>query len=43
MGEMKLAPEILDRLDALVPPGTSVNPIADMPSALGKESLRRAR
>jgi aryl-alcohol dehydrogenase (NADP+) len=43
VGEMKLAPAILDRIDALVPPGTSVNPIADVPNALGKESLRRAR
>jgi aryl-alcohol dehydrogenase-like predicted oxidoreductase len=43
VGEMKLAPAILDRIDALVPPGTSVNPIVDVPNALGKESLRRAR
>ncbi len=38
VGEMKLAPAILDRIDALVPPGTSVNPIADVPNALGRES-----
>jgi aryl-alcohol dehydrogenase-like predicted oxidoreductase len=43
VGEMRLALAILDRIDALVPPGTSVNPIVDVPNALGKESLRRAR
>jgi len=43
VGEMKLAPATLDRIDALVPPGSSVNPIADVPNALGRESLRRPR
>jgi len=43
VGDMKLAPDILDRLDALVPPGTTVNPIADVPDGLVKESRRRPR
>ena len=29
--EMKLDAAVLDRIDAIVPPGTSVNPITDMP------------
>lgn len=29
--ELKLSTEVLDKIDALVPPGSSVNPIRDMP------------
>jgi aryl-alcohol dehydrogenase-like predicted oxidoreductase len=43
VGEMKLAPATLDRIDALVPPGSSTNPIADVPDALSRENLRRPR
>lgn len=38
-----LAPEILDRIDALVPPGSSLNPLMDVPSATTKADLRRPR
>ncbi len=40
-GDLKLSAETLDRIDALVPPGTSLNPIADMPSGTTKAALRR--
>lgn len=38
---VKLSAETLDRIDALVPPGTSLNPINDMPSGTTTASLRR--
>ena len=41
-GDLKLSPEILDRIDALVPPGSSLNPLFDLPSGVGKASLRRS-
>ena len=40
-GDLKLSGDVLDRIDALVPPGTSLNPLTDLPSGTGKESLRR--
>jgi aryl-alcohol dehydrogenase-like predicted oxidoreductase len=36
--DMKLDTAVLDRIDAIVPPGTSVNPIRDMPDG---PALRR--
>ena len=41
-GDLKLSAETLDRIDALVPPGSSLNPVVDMPSGTGKASLRRS-
>ncbi|MEI9851576.1 MAG: aldo/keto reductase [Sphingomonas sp.] len=41
-GDLRLSAETLDRIDALVPPGTSLNPIVDMPSGTAKEARRRA-
>lgn len=41
VGDMKLPADLLDRIDALVPPGSSVNPIVDVPNALDKAFLRR--
>ncbi len=43
VGGMRLAPDLLDRIDALVPPGTTVNPLNDVPNALDRESRRRPR
>lgn len=40
-GTIRLAPEMLDRIDALAPPGSSLNPIADMPSGTAKTVIRR--
>jgi len=40
--ELKLTTEMLDRIDELVPPGTSLNPINDSPSGTTKAALRRA-
>lgn len=41
-GELALSAETLDRIDALVPPGTSLNPSHnDLPSATTKAALRR--
>jgi aryl-alcohol dehydrogenase-like predicted oxidoreductase len=41
-GDLKLSAETLDRIDALVPPGTSLNPgFNDMPSGTTKAALRR--
>ena len=40
-GDLKLSAETLDRIDALVPPGSSLNPLVDMPSGTGKANLRR--
>lgn len=41
--EKRLAPDVLDRIDALCPPGTSVNPQMDIPSGTTKEEIRRLR
>jgi aryl-alcohol dehydrogenase-like predicted oxidoreductase len=41
--DIKLPLDLLARIDALVPPGTLVNPLQDMPSALLPASLRRPR
>jgi aryl-alcohol dehydrogenase (NADP+) len=41
--ELRLSPEILDRIDALCPPGTSVNPLLDVPGGTMKEAIRRPR
>ena len=41
-GDLKLSGETLDRIDALVPPGSSLNPLVDLPSGTGKTSLRRS-
>ncbi len=40
-GEMRLDPALLDAIDAICPPGTSANPLTDMPSGTGKETIRR--
>jgi aryl-alcohol dehydrogenase (NADP+) len=40
-GDLKLSAATLDRIDALVPPGTSLNPINDMPSGTTQAALRR--
>lgn len=42
-GDLKLAPEILDGIDALVPPGSSVNPVVDMPNGVATAAIRRPR
>jgi aryl-alcohol dehydrogenase (NADP+) len=41
VGDLKLSGDLLDRIDALVPPGTTVNPIADVPNGLTPSGLRR--
>jgi len=41
-GDVMLSGETLDRIDALVPPGTTLNPFNDMPTGLTKTALRRA-
>ncbi len=41
-GDLKLPSEALDRIDALVPPGSSLNPLVDLPSGTAKASLRRS-
>ena len=40
-GEITLSDEILDRIDALVPPGTLLNPLNDMPSGALRSEMRR--
>jgi len=40
-GEITLSDEILDRIDALVPPGTLLNPLNDMPSGALRSQMRR--
>jgi aryl-alcohol dehydrogenase-like predicted oxidoreductase len=41
-GDLELSAAALDRIDALVPPGTSLNPsYNDLPSATNKAALRR--
>lgn len=42
-GNMRLDPSLLDAIDAICVPGTSVNPLTDMPSGTARESLRRPR
>jgi hypothetical protein len=39
--EVRLSAEVLDRIDALCPPGTTLNPFTDQPSGLTKAALRR--
>jgi hypothetical protein len=39
--EIKLTSDILDRIDEIVPPGTTFNPFTDQPSGLTKVALRR--
>ena len=39
--ELTLSAEVLDRIDALVPPGTTMGLIGDMPSGTAKDMLRR--
>lgn len=41
--EARLSPDLLDRIDALCPPGTSLNPQIDVPSGTTKDALRRPR
>ena len=40
-GDLKLSAETLDAIDALVIPGTSLNPLTDLSSGTDKASLRR--
>lgn len=42
-GDLKLDPAVLDAIDALCPPGTSMNPLVDMPSGTTKDVIRRSR
>jgi hypothetical protein len=42
-GAIRLSPEILDRIDALVPPGISVNPVMETPSGTTANQMRRPR
>lgn len=42
-GDMRLDPALLDAIDALCPPGTSINPLVDQPSGTDKEAIRRPR
>lgn len=39
--DVKLSDETLDRIDKLVPPGVSLNPVNDMPNGLTNDQLRR--
>jgi aryl-alcohol dehydrogenase-like predicted oxidoreductase len=40
--DVKLSDETLDRIDALVPPGTMLNAFYDLPSGMTKDQLRRS-
>jgi len=40
--DVRLSAETLDRIDALVPPGTNLNAINDLPPGTTKDQLRRA-
>jgi aryl-alcohol dehydrogenase (NADP+) len=40
-GDLTLSADTLDRIDALVPPGITLNPLADMPSGTARAMLRR--
>ena len=42
-GEARLDPEILDRIDALCPPGTRIGGMPDIPDGTAKEAIRRPR
>lgn len=42
-GTIRLPIDILDRIDALVPPGSSVNPVMDTPSGTTPGQMRRPR
>jgi len=42
-GDTRLSPDLLDAIDALVPPGNSLNPHLDLPSGLAPEQRRRPR
>jgi aryl-alcohol dehydrogenase-like predicted oxidoreductase len=42
-GDLKLSTETLDAIDAIVPPGTSLNAFTDMPSGVAKSVRRRKR
>lgn len=39
--QVQLSAETLDRIDALVPPGTTLNPLNDMPSGIADPAMRR--
>jgi aryl-alcohol dehydrogenase-like predicted oxidoreductase len=41
--DIRLSADLLDRIDALVPPGTSLNTLNDMPSGTTRDMLRRAQ
>jgi aryl-alcohol dehydrogenase-like predicted oxidoreductase len=41
--EIRLSNEVLDRIDQLVPPGSSVNPLLDVPAGTTKDQMRRPR
>jgi len=43
VAETRLPEEVLDRIDALVPPGSSVNPVTDLPSGTLAALRRRPR
>ncbi|WEK46972.1 MAG: aldo/keto reductase [Candidatus Andeanibacterium colombiense] len=40
-GDLKLDSAVLDAIDTLCPPGTSLNPLVDLPSGTGKDAIRR--
>jgi aryl-alcohol dehydrogenase-like predicted oxidoreductase len=40
-GDLKLSAETLDRIDALCPPGSMLDPINDLPSGTAKSAIRR--
>ncbi len=42
-GTLRLPTDILDRIDALLPPGRSINPVMDTPSGTTPDQLRRPR
>jgi aryl-alcohol dehydrogenase-like predicted oxidoreductase len=39
--DVRLSPEVLDRIDVLCPPGTKYDPVVDVPSGITKSALRR--
>jgi aryl-alcohol dehydrogenase (NADP+) len=41
--EVRLSDEVLDRIDQLVPPGSSVNPLLDVPAGTTKDQMRQPR
>lgn len=42
-GDMRLSERALDRIDAICRPGSSANPLVDVPSGTTKDQLRRPR